>query len=442
MTTYYARSTNAASGDGLSWTNAYKTLGEITAIDAAGDTIYVSQAHAENIAAAITLDLAGTPSNPTKIICANDAAEPPTAVAQTATVTCSATSSGHLNINGSGYIEGITFASGPTAGMITLAGTTGTQELQRYRRCTFIANGSNTNMRINIGNGGSSVPDKIIWRDCSPKFATTSAGLGIAADFHWKGGSLAAGTTVPVSLLFVISARQSNVLVEGVDLSLLGSTSNLVGASTSGGKIVIRNCKLPASWTGQLILTPPVGLRAEMYNCDSGDTNYAMWVEDHAGSIRHETGIVKSGGASDGTTPLTWKMTSNANVSYPTLPLESGEIIRWNEVVASPITVSVDIVHDSLTNLTNGQVWLEVQYLGTTGAPISSFVTDAKADVLATAADQTASTAVWTTTGLTNPNRQKLDVTFTPQEKGFIQAKVVLAMPSKTIYVDPRLTVV
>jgi hypothetical protein len=60
---------------------------------------------------------------------------------------------------------------------------------------------------------------------------------------------------------------------------------------------------------------------------------------------------------------------------------------------------------------------------------------------LTTPAAQTASTATWTTTGLTTPNTQKLEVTFTPQKKGLVQARVVLAKASKTIYVDSKLTV-
>ena len=42
---------------------------------------------------------------------------------------------------------------------------------------------------------------------------------------------------------------------------------------------------------------------------------------------------------------------------------------------------------------------------------------------------------------MSNPNTQKLSVTITPQEAGYMQAKVYLAKASKTVYVDPKLTV-
>lgn len=176
----------------------------------------------------------------------------------------------------------------------------------------------------------------------------------------------------------------------------------------------------------------------EAYNCDSADTNYRLWVEDYCGSIKDETTLVKTGGASDGDTPLSWKMASSANAEYPLHILRSPEIFseRITSVGGSK-TITVDILRDSATNLKDDEIWLEVQYLGTSGFPLSLFADDAKADVLATAADQAASSATWTTTGMTNPNKQKLEVTFTPQEKGVAIVTVCMAKASATVYVDP-----
>ena len=72
---------------------------------------------------------------------------------------------------------------------------------------------------------------------------------------------------------------------------------------------------------------------------------------------------------------------------------------------------------------------------------MSSFIRDSKTDILATGADQAASSVTWTTTGLTNPNKQALSVSFTPQMKGPVTATVYLALPSKTVYVDPVATI-
>ncbi len=184
-----------------------------------------------------------------------------------------------------------------------------------------------------------------------------------------------------------------------------------------------------------------MGSRFELYNSDSADTNYKLEITDWLGTIVDETTIVKDNGASNGTTQISWNMTSGADTEWNHQTLISPEIVKWNGIVGSSITVTVDILHDSLTNLQDDEIWLEVQYLGTSGFPLSSFIDDAAADYLATPADQAASSATWTTTGLTNPNEQQLSVTFTPQEKGFIHAKVHLAKASYTVYIDPELQV-
>lgn len=177
-----------------------------------------------------------------------------------------------------------------------------------------------------------------------------------------------------------------------------------------------------------------------MYNCDAGDTNYRLWVEDSSGSTKSETVVVRTGGANDGTTPLSWKMATNANAEYPGMVSHAPEIVVWNEITGSAITVTVEVITDNVT-LTDGEAWIEVQYLGTSGVPLGVFITDAKADVLATAANQTSSSEAWTTTGLSTPIKQKLSVTFTPQEKGFIHIIPCLAKASTTMYVCPKATV-
>ena len=174
-----------------------------------------------------------------------------------------------------------------------------------------------------------------------------------------------------------------------------------------------------------------------------------MWVEDYAGNVKDESTIVKTGGASDdGSATISWKMTSVANTEYPIHVLRSPEIWVPNIATGSAKTLTVEFVHD--TNVAAGQgagasfafqddeVWLEVSYQGTSGFPLAVLASDAKANVLATAADQTSSSATWTPTGLV---KQSLSVTFTPQEKGVFIARICVGKASKTIYVDPLVTV-
>lgn len=446
MANIYVRSTDGSDADnGSTWVLAKQTTTGAAAIDAAGDNIFLSKFHAESTNAAVGINSAGTPANPVKIISVDDAAEPPTTPSAGATITT--TGNFGITFTGSNYVYGVTFDAGTgasgTAATITCNATTGAASI--FENCTFRMNTTSGSQIIQAITNGSSPTTQVIWKNCHVKTSHVSQAIAAGrGKFVWEGGSLLAGSSVPTGLFRGGNQAFSNteILISGVDLSNGGTGMVIFHTTTGGGRWIIRNCKLPAGWTGSLLGVPTLGCRAEMYNCDSGDTNYRLWIEDYCGSIKSETTLIRTGGASDGTTGFSWKMGTSANVSAYAAPLISPELPAvWNTTVGSAVTVTVDVIHDSLTALKDDEIWLEVQYLGTSGFPLSSFISDAKADVLATAVSQDASAATWTTTGMTNPNEQKLSVTFTPQEVGFIQAKVYSGKASYTVYVDPKLQV-
>lgn len=447
MTNIYVRSTDGSDADnGTTWALAKAKLAGADAIDAAGDTIFVSQVHSETSAAAVSLTFAGTIASPTKLLCVNDAAEPPTAVSTGATI--ATTGASNLRISGSLYCQGLVFSCGSAAANFASLwiNFSGIGIRQVYENCDFVQVDTHPSNVVMIGNQNGGEPTSTDLINCRFKLSNAAINYAIMGKLHINGGSFISGTSTPSIGLFSMgqTSQACFALVENLDMTNLSSTVNLLTVgSTKSTKIIIRNCKLPASWTGSLwtgSFSVPTA-RAEMYNCDSGSTNYRLWIEDYAGSIKHETTIIKTGGASDGTTGLSWKMASNGNANESLGGLVSSEIVVWNDGTGSAISVTVDIVHDSVTALTDAEVWLDVNYLGASGSPLGTNITDRRSTTLATAANQTTSAVTWTTTGLTNPNKQALSVTFTPQKKGWIQATVVLAKASKTIYVDPVLQV-
>lgn len=433
MTDRYVRSTDGSdSDDGSTWALAKATLAGVAAIDAAGDRIFVSDNHAESTASAVSLVFAGTAASPTQIICGDDSAEPPTAVSEAGAVSSTGASS-HITFDGFLFCHGLTITAGATTDAADIRlGQAGGNQLQKYRSCDFIIGGSG-GARLRITNG--SATNKVELSDCGIRFGAATQGLVCPGDFMWRGGSILSGGVAPSNLILQSGGV---TLIDGVDLSNGATGMNLVVPSATAGRTVFRNCKLPASWSGGLVNASPTGAaRIEMHNCDSGDTNYKLWVETLAGAIKDETTLVKTGGASDGDTPLSWKMATSANAEYPLHVLRSPEIAVPITSVGASKTITVDILHDSATALKDDEIWIEVQYLGTSGFPLSLFADDAKADVLAAAADQAASAATWTTTGMSNPNEQKLEVSFTPQEKGVALVTVCIAKASYTAYVDP-----
>jgi hypothetical protein len=433
----------APSSPFATWADAAATGSAVDAIDTAGDRWLFDYRHSESTAGAVTLIVAGTPADPSQLLSVTQTGGAGIS-ALTAGAVIATTGASTITMRGSFYAYGIKLQAGSSTSNASINMTNAGAEQQVYESCQFVLAGNNSGGRIAAGWAATSV--NVEWLGCDVSFSNASQAIAPSGKFVWRGGSILSGSASPATtgLLVPSNSRVSSALVDGVDLSNGGSGMNLIASSIGGGEFraVFRNCKLPASWSGAMFAgAVGVSMRGELRSCSAGDVNYALWVEDYAGSIKHETTLVKTGGASDGTTPLSWVMASSANAEYPAIILRSPEIQKWNETTGSAITVTVDFLHDSATNLQDDEIWLEVEYLGTSGFPLAVFVDDAAADVIATPADQTTSAATWTTTGMSNPNEQKMSVTFTPQEKGLIIARVCVGLASKTVYIDPVLQV-
>lgn len=439
MANLYLRSTDGNNSDnGTTWALAKATLAGIASIDAAGDTVYVSQAHAESSASGFTAALAGTVASPTRLLCADDSAEPPTATADTAEIITTGASG--ITLSGQAYyVYGIKFSCGTGANVTFLNLGSSFGHVATFESCQFLSVSTGAGSGVNSGAAGF-----VRWIDCDVQLNNTSAVISGGCRLEWCGGSILSGGVSPTKLF---SFGADGCDVSSVDLSNLSSSVDIFGITSTNGHCRIRNSKLPASWTGALTNgTLTYGERHEMFNCDSGDTNYRVWIEDYVGSVKQETTILETGAPDDGTTQISWRIASNSLAKFPLLPMLSQETVVWNETTGSALTATVEIVHDSQGAGSGGrfqddEVWLEVMYLGTSGFPLGTWITDRKATVLTTAADQTDSSTTWTTTGLSSPVKQKLEVTFTPQEKGWIVGRIALAKASKVLYATPSMTV-
>lgn len=169
------------------------------------------------------------------------------------------------------------------------------------------------------------------------------------------------------------------------------------------------------------------------YNCDNGATNYHLYTKTFMGSTQQDTTTVCNGGASSGTTPVSWKMMSSANAYYG-IPLQSQEIAIWNTSTGSSITATVEIAGSAALNTTD--IWVEFEYPTSSGSPLGGNATT-KATILATGTAVTSSSATWSGSPA---SKQKLTASFTPNMAGIIKARVYLAKPSTTVYIDPMIT--
>jgi hypothetical protein len=439
----YARSTDGLDADnGSTWALANATLTGACADAVAGDQISVSDNHAESTGSAVTIAFPGTVASPNRVLCVDDAAEPATAVAATGTVSTAGTFG--IQINGCAYVYGLRFnnaVGGATANFV-IGGADG--DIQFYDNCKFHQAGTGSGASIRVGNTTSGSEQRISWKDVQVGLGHIGQSIRLSsAAFEWRGGSVIGGTTSPTNA-FLPNTNNGAVLanISGVDFSGWGAGVNLVGGTQTGNaRVVFRDCRLPASWSGVLMSGAlMVGGRVEMHNCDSDDTNYRLWVEDYFGSIKSETVIVRTGGATDGETPLSWKMTSSADTEFPHQVLYSPEIAIWVDTAGVLEDLTVEIVTDNVT-LTDAECWVEVLQVGTVGYPLGEWLTDAP-NVLASAANHSTSTETWTTTGLGTPVKQKIERQIMPFKKGYINVRVALAKPSTTVYVCPKVDVV
>ncbi|MGJ9420461.1 hypothetical protein ACHAC9_22295 [Massilia sp. CMS3.1] len=444
MTDFYVSPSGLDTNDGLSWATAKQTFNGVMALaTAAGDRVLVDKALVDN--QTVTRSYAGgTLYNPLTICSVDNGTTVPGEVSKGGQLLT--TGAIHISFSGSVNVHGLTIAPGNAGNAATLnmGNQTSPSVLQTYTDCALglYHGGTNASARVNIGSQSPSnlARSLIVWNNCTLKLGSTQQYLEIGQDFIWRGGAIVP-PTAPVGVMRVgYQGRGSSVLVEGVDFSALQSTSHLV-FNSSTGQVIFRNCVLPTNWTGQPVsadIADP-GLRVELHNCDSADTNYRLWIVAANGSIRSETGTYRQGGASDGVTPFSLKMATNGNATPGLVGLESPEITAWSNVVDAPITLSLEIVC-GVTILGNSDIWLEVQHLGTSGVPKSSFVNN-RVKPLATSAYHLGSTEGWTNPDALTMYKQRLSVTVTPRELGALQLRVVLGRPNTTVFIDPKVQV-
>lgn len=246
---------------------------------------------------------------------------------------------------------------------------------------------------------------------------------------RFNGCSLAG--TAPTTLFKTSIGTGFDFIIESCSLDGVAYTNLFDQSVATPGRLLIRNSRVST----QTITGTHAGVGAsvvQLHNCASGDVHVNLSRQEALGATDVETTLVRSGGGA-----TSYRMTASTSTAYPHLILWSPEASIYNSTTGSAQTLTVEILRDSATNLQDDEVFLEVQYQGTSGYPQAIELTDAISDPLGTPADQTSSSETWTTTGMSNPNKQKLAVTFTAQETGYIHYRVGNSSGSATpIYVD------
>jgi hypothetical protein len=412
---------------------------------AVGNTIYVGDNHAESQATTITITPLANQATMGRIVCHNHSGSyPPAAtdLATTATISTTAAASINFNPTGTFYVYGLTFIAGVGQSTGAVIQLTPSNVFYYFDNCTFkIATTASAGAAIGVS---TSAAGNVFWNNCQVSFGNAAQYIvPEIVNFTWAntGQVLASGSTVPTNLVGQSAGSfLSNVTLEALDLSQVTSVFGMP-TNVSQGNWVAKDCKLNASATFATPLN--TGQAVQYIRADSGVTAYKSARYLYEGTETTETSITRIGGAVDAAGQAqSRKIVTTSNPQW-LRPFKAEPYAIWNPTTGADVTVTVfgTINAGALPN--NDDIWLEVEYLGSSSVPIGTIVASTKANLLAANAAVSSDGSTWNGGGSgAGWSPFKLTITLSspqPGMAGYLHARVRAAKPSTTVYIDPKI---
>jgi hypothetical protein len=413
-----------------------------------GDRVFLSSDHSENLSGNLqwtfgTAEAYGL----IQIISVNRAGSvPPVAadVLKGAAITCTVATTQTMTLSAQTnlYWEGITFtlAGTPTTnGIISLQAS---HKSHYFKNCAFVlANTTGSGGGIGTGTGNTA---KATFDNTTVQFALAAQFIGslnTAFELTWINTPAAIqGATIPTNLFSAIAAADVANLItcRGVDLSAVTGTLVNVLAGTMFSKVLLDSCKIAAAVTR--LATPGTASTAadevELVNCYDG-TNVINERFTAAGNVTTDRSTYLTGGAVDDIGNYSLKLVSSTRSDFATFPLDCFAFDVENTATGSSKTATIEIISSGTLN--NNDIRLAFEYMGTSGNPIASYV-DSLATILTAASALSSSSSTWNSPPST-PQKQLLQVTFTPQRAGRVRGLVRLGKVSTTVWVNPQIAI-
>ena len=422
------------------WAKAANKYSTALAAAVGGDTVWVASSTAETLDTTYTS--AGTAANPVFVYATADTTNvPPQSVTTGVMIDASATALADIVHTGSCSVYGLHFkaGTGTSNGIISLANTD--DSVVELASCTVELAGTGGASEIRLGFGGSS-NIKLTTRNCTFLFGATTHGIG-SRQMKWEsyGDSFAPTGAVPANLIETTSVSGGLWRFEGANLSTI--SGNFFGTSTAQAlRIELYGPKLHATFVPMVAQTNEAHVEIFIFDGDSGDVHYKLYHENAKGKTEISTAIYATAGATfDGSTHYSFKITTTADANFG-LPYCSPWIEAYNEDITTSITPRLEALRDgSATKYNDDQVWGEWSYKGFTGFSRVTHVNDRRGLAASAAAQATSTLGAgdWTGEGGTAAFMKFEPAAFTPAEIGAVRARVVVAVPSSTVYVDPQI---
>lgn len=233
------------------------------------------------------------------------------------------------------------------------------------------------------------------WKNCQIKTANAATNIGPVntSEFYWHNDdgttAFAAGSSYPTHLL---AAFQGKATIESVDVSATTGDLATFYNSSLYTDVTFRNCKVP---TGNAMAIANVNYdpyqRLRIINCDNGAYFNHCETWDYMGYMITDRVAYAASGAAIQSSNFSWLVTTQfalASGPWTSLPISA-----WNANITGTVTVTLYGACIG-TIPTNDEVWLEADYLGSTGSPLSSGISG-QCLRLDTAANLSTDTTSW-----------------------------------------------
>jgi hypothetical protein len=358
----------------------------------AGDCVFVGDDHAETQTGEMDLGPPIGAALRCRVYCVDRTVVPPTAASLKTTATVSVTGSNIISFTNQAYYNGIIFNVGSGTGnpYISLPAKGQTD----FVNCSLRKLGTTARDLLFVNNTSQS--------DYKLRLTNTTVQFGNVGDFidvypstpfEWRDTpSAIIGAIIPTNLIFMRGITP--IYIEGVDLSAMGS-NGIFGVPGSGGAVTAKliNCKLATGYS--MISANSYGTQIDLINCDSGATNYQFGRYAVEGQQTTNTVIVRTGGSSDGTTPVSWVVSTSSSNTWSGY-FECLPISIWNSVLATNRVVTLYGIWNGATRPNTNDIWLYVEYLGSASSPLTSQASQgALTDFEANVALPADSTSAW-----------------------------------------------
>jgi hypothetical protein len=415
------------------------SVANIAGAGTTGNDFYVADNSAETTTVGVAYSI-GSTTFPSRVISVDHLS--PSTYKAGAKVTVNITGSNAIVI-GNGTSIAATFYGMTFVGIVTVSPAMSLSFISgnhhRFENCSFqIGAGSLSSAVIGIGGfaSGTAGNDFV---NCTFSFSNVGQGLQVGAGpITWRNTPDPCFLgTIPNPIIKPNGATPAFMLIEGVDLTSAGSNTLFLN-SNAATLFTVKNCKLHAGPIVGSFTVSAATLNIDIVNSDSGANVYRNERYHQLGQTTTSTTVVRTGGATDGTTPISHYI-QPTSLARPFRPYNSLPLMIWNDVVGVTRTVTLYGAVNILTALPrNDQFWFDLEYMGTSGLPIASLISTGLATPLSASAT-VAVTDGSTWSGLGGSNAIfSMSASFTAQQKGYV---VVYPKASATynVYVDPKL---